>query len=360
MLARFFLPIFSVIGMILGLVSVVLSHQSPPTPPVLFPPPASPYEHYIAAIGLIESSSENIAIGVTEETTVDEVYVVPGDFVPQGAPLFKLCTTVLEKELYEAQANLDITQREYERLLDLPNPVDIPLLEDKVDALQANYLDKLAQFELVENITREGAISRDEFNIRKFASLRAKFDLKYARDDLNKLLAGAWVRDLDIARAKINKAQAGVEVIQAKIARATTRAPYSGMVLATSVNPGQFAPRTVRESDALILFGVVDPLHVRIDVDEQDLWRIIPGAPARAFVRGNSNISVPLDFVRLEPFLVSKSSLSGGAAELVDTRVIQLIYELKPDGLPLYPGQVMDIFIESKPHSLETLKGGGL
>jgi HlyD family secretion protein len=103
----------------------------------------------------------------------------------------------------------------------------------------------------------------------------------------------------------------------------------------------------------LVLFGVVDPLHVRINVDEQDLWRIIPGAPGRAFVRGNSNISVPLKFVRLEPFLVQKENISGSTTELVDTRVIQLIYKFNPNGLPLYPGQLMDIFIESKSHFFE-------
>lgn len=356
MLARFFLPIFSILGMLLGLISVILNHQPPPMPPILFPPPISPFKHYIAAVGVIEPSSSNIAIGTSDSGEITEVYVTAGDFVPKGAPLFKLDTAVLEKELIEVQENLEVARAKYERLLDLPNSVDIPPLEDKVDALQANYLDKLAQFELVENITRPGAISRDEFNIRKFAALKAKFELKDARDTLNQTLAGAWIRDLDIARAEVRVAAAAVEVKKQQIKDHTSYAPFSGVVLATDINVGEVVTLADNQGRGLVLFGVLDPLHLKVEVDEQDIWRVIPGAPGRAFVRGNSNISVPLKYVKLEPALVRKRNLSGSITELVDTRVLKLTYEFNPNDLPLYSGQLMDVFIESKPH-FTTTKG---
>ena len=34
----------------------------------------------------------------------------------------------------------------------------------------------------------------------------------------------------------------------------------------------------------LLLLGNVEPLHVRVDVDENDAWRVRPEAPAVAFV----------------------------------------------------------------------------
>jgi hypothetical protein len=54
-----------------------------------------------------------------------------------------------------------------------------------------------------------------------------------------------------------------------------------------------------------------------------------------------------LRFVRIDPFVVPKKSLTGESAERVDTRVLQIIYQLdKPADRPLYVGQQVDVFIE--------------
>jgi hypothetical protein len=52
-----------------------------------------------------------------------------------------------------------------------------------------------------------------------------------------------------------------------------------------------------------MLVGNVDRLHVRVDVDENDAWRMYGDAPAMAFVRGNRNLQTPLQFVRIEPYM---------------------------------------------------------
>src|SRR6516225_11269054 len=75
--------------------------------------------------------------------------------------------------------------------------------------------------------------------------------------------------------------------------------------------------------------GSVTPLHVRVDVDEHDAWRVRGGAPAAASPRGNGSIRIPLEFVRFEPYVVPKKSLTGDSTERVDTRVLQIIYRVK-------------------------------
>jgi HlyD family secretion protein len=85
---------------------------------------------------------------------------------------------------------------------------------------------------------------------------------------------------------------------------------------------------------------------VRVDIDETDAWRFRPGAPAVAFVRGNAELKSPLRFVRVEPYVVPKTSLTGDTAERVDTRVLQVIYSFNPAAFPVYVGQLMDVFIQ--------------
>jgi hypothetical protein len=73
------------------------------------------------------------------------------------------------------------------------------------------------------------------------------------------------------------------------------------------------------------------------------------GARAVAYVRGNSSITTPLQFVRIEPFIVPKRSLTGDTTERVDTRVLQVIYAFEPGDLPVYVGQQMDVYIDAPP-----------
>jgi HlyD family secretion protein len=88
------------------------------------------------------------------------------------------------------------------------------------------------------------------------------------------------------------------------------------------------------------------PLHIRVDVDEHEAWRVRPQAKANAAVRGNAELTTALTFVRFEPFVVPKRSLTGDSTERVDTRVLQVIYRIDDESLPLYVGQQMDVFID--------------
>jgi hypothetical protein len=67
-----------------------------------------------------------------------------------------------------------------------------------------------------------------------------------------------------------------------------------------------------------------------------------------AFLRGNTELSVPIQFVRFEPYVLPKRSLTGGSSERVDTRVLQVVYSFSPKELPVFVGQLMDVFIEEK------------
>jgi hypothetical protein len=102
-----------------------------------------------------------------------------------------------------------------------------------------------------------------------------------------------------------------------------------------------------------MILGSVTPLHVRVDVDEHDAGRVRRGAPAAASPRGNGSLKIPLQFVRFEPYVIPKKSLTGDSTERVDTRVLQVIYRVNNQNAPLYVGQQMDVYIETpdnKPH----------
>ena len=128
--------------------------------------------------------------------------------------------------------------------------------------------------------------------------------------------------------------------------------PSDGTLLQVKTRLGEYASAGPLATP-LMLMGNIDTLHLRVDVDENDAWRVKPNAKAEASVRGNRELKTGLTFVRIEPYIVPKRSLTGDSSERVDTRVLQVIYAFdaaafaKANGTSVYPGQQMDIFIES-------------
>lgn len=294
---KYLLPALALCGLVLALFMVFYGTRTPPIPPIEFPPPTPPYKTYVAGSGMVESASRDINIGTPFNEIVTAVYVKVGDIVQQGTPLFQLDVRTLNAEHEEA-----IQRRE---------------------VAYTNYQDEETRFSLYESLKDKRAVSENEYNERFFAR--------------------------EAAIKELQEAEAAIEVIRSRIERSTIRAPLDGEVLQINVLVGETADVNPFDNKAHMLFGVTDPLHIRVEVDEDDAWRIIRGAPAIAYVRGNSSISVPLKFLYIEPFITPKSALTGDNRERVDTRVLQIVYEFKRDGLPIYPGQMMDVYIEGLP-----------
>src|SRR5207302_2058459 len=83
-----------------------------------------------------------------------------------------------------------------------------------------------------------------------------------------------------------------------------------------------------------------------------------PHARAVATLKGRPQVRFPLEFVKVEPYVIPKKSLTGDNSERVDTRVLQVIYALPDDRkIHLYVGQQMDVYLQAaslEGYSLDT------
>ena len=79
-------------------------------------------------------------------------------------------------------------------------------------------------------------------------------------------------------------------------------------------------------------------------LDTEPEIRDAPGA--RAMLRGDARQEFALRFVRVEPFVIPKKSLTGDNTERVDTRVLQVIYAVEDTTRRLFVGQQVDVFVE--------------
>lgn len=343
---KYGIPVLAAVALLLAAVSV--KSMTPARPPVAPPsaPPSGPFPREIGAVGLVEASSENIAVSVSVPGLVTHVLVQAGDRVRKGQPLFTLDDRDLRAELALRESNLALARARLERMLAAPRSEEIPPAEARVREAEALWNDAKVQLQLIESVHDKRAIRTEDLLRRRRAVEAAAARLEEAKAALALLEAGTWDRDLAVARAELAQAERQVERTRTDIARMTITAPIDGVVLQSKVRAGEYA-QAGPLPEPLMLLGAAGRLHVRADVDEKDAWRFQPRAPAYASPRGNGAQRFPLTYVRLEPYVVPKKNLTGDSTERVDTRVLQVIYALDT-GAPVYAGQQMDVFIAAE------------
>lgn len=293
---------------ILGISRLQAERRMPPAndPPV--PAASKPYPQSVSATGILESLSENVAIGVPVPGLVTEVKVKVNETVKTGDVLFLLDDRDLAAQELTAQAK-------------------ITSAEARIGVSQAQLAKQEAQLERLNSVTDPRAISRDDLENRKQDIVVAKAQLAAAHADLS--------------AAKMER-----ESIAILKERLSIRAPRDGTVIQVNIRPGEYAS-TAPKNPAMVI-GEINRLQVRADVDEQNATRIRPGQKGHASLKGDPSVTFPLEFMRVEPYVIPKASLTGASTERVDTRVLQVIFSLeRPANTPVYVGQQVDVFIEA-------------
>lgn len=299
----FYLALAGVAGAVL---LVRQQRTRPPAPPPLAEPSRSPYADFVAATGIIEARGENVAVATPKPGLVTVVFVEVGTAVTNGQPLLQLDDREADAAVAAGRARL--------AALEAQRRVQQVAIDDWTD-----------RYGRVDTLSRDRVASDDDLK-------RTWFALESAKAALTQLDA-----EIDAARAELVQTTVGRDVL-------TVRAPRDGRVLQLNIRAGEYA--VLADDRPLLVLGDVTRLQVRADVDEQNAPLVVPGTAATAFLKGSNEKRMPLEFVRVEPFVVPKRSLTGDSAERVDTRVLQLIYELTPPEFQVYVGQQVDVFIE--------------
>jgi HlyD family secretion protein len=295
------LPLLALAGLALAIVAVVHDNDAAPAIGAPSPTATAPFASYVEGTGTTEASTGNIAIGTPVSGIVTAIDVRWGEKVAAGATLFTIDDRDVKAQLLPAEA--------------------------KVKQADADLAKTKNLLKIAGGLAVGRSISKVEMENRRY--------------------------DVAIKEAALAAARAQVEQLKIELARRTVKAPIAGSVLQINTRVGEFA-QSGALNPPLMLFGADSRLYLRVNVDEDDAWRVHAGAPAVAFMRGNPKLKTALKFVRFEPYVIPKPSLTGSSTERTDMRVLQVIYSFPHANLPVYVGQEMDAFIEAP------LAGGSL
>jgi RND family efflux transporter MFP subunit len=305
----FWLLILTAIAGAAASVRLVLSSRKfIPAAVPLSEPPRAPFPRSIGGRGLVESVNENVRIAPALPALVGKVNVKVGDDVKAGDVL-------IEQDTRDAAALVAAQEAE------------IATLQKQLAETEVGLADKRDQWSRMEKLIATKVASEDEKQRKLFAvrSAEAQFDSMKART------AGA--------EAQLHRARVQLDLL-------TIRAPRDGRILQVNIRAGEYASSTSLEP--LLILGQTEQFQLRADIDEDNASRIRPGMAAKAYIKGRRDVEIALRFVRIDPYILPKKSLTGESSERVDTRVLQLIYRFdRPESASIYVGQQMDVFIDA-------------
>jgi multidrug resistance efflux pump len=341
-----------------------------PTTAVEFAPPQSPdsslqyanrvsqsisKRSFIGAIGIIEPVGEAISIGSQLSGTISQVCVTPGLSIKKGDPLFVLDDRSVRASIEVARVRL---AAEEGKLVEMrgqiaPQKARVQAAEARLHLAESRLKYAVLELERAERLAPANAISVEELDQRRLNVAIAEAQAKEARallqesiSNLELLSGDSAAPTLDVQMIKIEEARANLSREETLLSLHTVTSPIDCQVLQVKVRPSEFVPAAV-VATPLITLGIVDPLHVRVDIDETDIARFSSKSNAYASLRGRPAERCSLEFVRVEPYVTPKKVLSGNVSERVDTRVLQVVYAVDPVEFKAVPGQQVDVYIEA-------------
>jgi HlyD family secretion protein len=298
-------------GLIVGLIGAyVYGLHAAPQPPA-FNPATDPYAKGVYAEGIVESyqtSGANINIYPNVSGTIVDIPVHEGESVRKGTVLVRFDDTVQKATVQASNAQITFARAQLK-----------------------NAEDELA---------------KQEYSYR----LEPKSVSKYTLDDA--------INAVKMASANLKVAEKNYNSAKALLAWYSIKAPADGKVLAIQAAVGSYVVTSqgtydtyTQSFDPIIVMGPAeDYVSVRCYIDEILIHRLKlgPQMEARMFIRG-TDISVPLQYVRVQPYVSPKIELSDERLEKVDVRVLPVIFRFqKSDKLPVYPGQLVDVYVAEK------------
>jgi len=353
--------ILALIGILAGLVAAYIFGMQRKTLAPVFAPTSNPYESAIYANGMIESdqpSGANLNIFPEVSGPVTRVLVQEGQAVKAGTLLFTIDDSVQRATTAQLKLSADAALALLNELKAEPRPetltiaaAQVGLAETSLKVDRDEYDKDQASYDL-----NPKSISQNVLDMARDAVDQAVATLDVARKQYGLTKAGAWSYDITNQQKQYEALKQAYNAANAQLKYYSIKTPVDGVVLAVNAavggyvsSQGDYDTYTELFDPVMILGGPQEYMEVRCYVDEilvsklPTVWHM----QAQMQITG-TDIKIPLEFVRVQPYVSPKIELSNEKQEQVDLRVLPVIFRFEKKDAPVYPGQMVDVFIGQK------------
>lgn len=201
---------------------------------------------------------------------VEKVNFEIGDIVNEGDVLLTLESRDIASNVRQAEAAVTMAGANYKSLSE-------GTLEKQLEQAEAGYLNAKENYESMQALYDEGAVSKQQFDAVKLQYTVAKTQYESAKI--------AAPGNLEAAGAQLKQAQAGLDFARSQLENTVIKSPASGMVSMKSISVGEMA------APGYPVFTVVniDKVYVDLDISEMSIGSLEKGQEVSVIVSAVDN-----------------------------------------------------------------------
>ena len=246
------------------------------------PPKHNPHLCYS---GTIESTSSNLAFQVSGR--IINVYVDEGHRVSKDMVLAEIDDALYQTKLQEAQAGLDQSQRNFERLQILlavyeqTLPADVKRAKAGVSSARAVVEEAKSDKKRFDDLKKNSVVSQRDWEsvnlkyetaISRLTEARAILD--QAESSLKKI--ELTQKEIQVAQTQFQAAQSAVAYARIQMAYTRLISPFSGIVTTRNMEPGE----VVTPGKEVLILSDLSQVELKIFVGEEDMGKVRYGDTA--------------------------------------------------------------------------------
>ncbi len=269
-------------------------------------------------------------IGAEVAGTVEKVFVVEGDRVQSGQPLFVLRQTDSMRQLEQARLALETAQRELAKVQSGPLPEEIRRERAELDRTRSARELAEKDYERALQLKEKGVLALADLQRARSAMDQAAAAQQAADQNLQALLKQPRIEDLQVAQARVREAEAAIRLGEERLRQRTVSAPGNGLIIKRQVEPGQ----SVVPGNALLTLSHMDRTEIYVETDENNLRKLRTGQNALVAAPAYQDRPFKAILVQIGPDVDNKRGVVG--------------LRLQPESLPDFvrPDMTMDVNIE--------------
>jgi multidrug efflux pump subunit AcrA (membrane-fusion protein) len=227
---------------------------------------AVPLQSSVSYVGAL---SANLKVKVATEIggSIEKLFFERGDRVKEGQRLAEVGTSSILIEVLQAEAALEMARSRLKKTERGSRPEEIRIAKARVEEAKAALMEAGRNFERIEDLYRDKAVSDSDYDGAKRAVDTARANLESAKQQLELAKKGPRVEEREEARAALKQAEAALALAKDRLGKSRLKAPSDGIIAFRQVEEGEVVgPGTV-------ITQVVDnrKMKIKLSLAEKDL-----------------------------------------------------------------------------------------
>lgn len=212
---------------------------------------------------------------------IEKIFVKPGEQIEAGQPLIQLDAADLEYSVSGARGQMNAAKAQYDKAINGAAPEELQQIEANVKKAQDSYNFAKDNYEKLQILFQQGAISQNDLDKVKLEFDIRESDLMGAKEIEKQAKNGARVEDKAAAKGQWEQAQADYNYKMSLSEDATIKSDSNGYVVDVLYEEGELVA-----SGHPVLIVRNDNQVVKVGLTSKDFGKVAIGSKAEIRIEG--------------------------------------------------------------------------